>query len=240
MSNQPAKKTTKSRAPKKNKSVEIILPDLKDEDQNLKDVVVESVESVEPVVDSVVEPVVEPVIESVIESVDSVVEQDSDEKVSKKKKNYNTLLSEVENLKSIVDKYLEEHSEVKNDTTKLISKINKSITKIRSNVLKLNKTKTAISVPNSSGKSGFQKPVRISEEVAEFTGWDVNEPKARVDVTNFICNYIKEHKLQSTTDGRVILPDEKLTLLLKYNEEDHKKLTYASIQKLLAKHYTKI
>lgn len=164
-------------------------------------------------------------------------DESKDEKLSRKKKNYNNLLTEVEHLNALVEKYLVDHPDAKNDTSKLIKHLNKGLKKIRTQVLKLNKTKVVNQTGNSS-KSGFQKPVRISEAVASFTGWDVAEPRARVDVTNYICDYIKQNKLQSPQDGRVILADEKLSQLLNYESERDGRLTYATIQKLLAKHYS--
>ena len=166
-------------------------------------------------------------------------DESKDEKLSRKKKNYNNLLTEVEHLNALVEKYLVDHSDAKNDTSKLIKHLNKGLKKIRTQVLKLNKTKVVNQTGNSS-KSGFQKPVRISEAVASFTGWDVAEPRARVDVTNYICDYIKQNKLQSPQDGRVILADEKLSQLLNYESERDGRLTYATIQKLLARHYSPV
>src|SRR5690606_19579916 len=44
-------------------------------------------------------------------------------------------------------------------------------------------------------KSGFAKPLPISNELSEFTGWDVNEMKSRNDITRYICDYIKNNNL---------------------------------------------
>jgi chromatin remodeling complex protein RSC6 len=76
--------------------------------------------------------------------------------------------------------------------------------------------------------------------VAQFTGWSSAEPRARVEVTNFVCDYIKRNNLQSPTDRRVINADSDLSKLLDYQAERDGNLTYATIQKLLAKHYTPV
>ena len=199
------------------------------------------VESV-PVVESVTQPVEEVQVDNSIPPLLEEVKTDEVEtkgdKVSRKKKNYNNLMTQVEHLTKLVEKYLADHPDSKNDASRLIKHVSNGLKKIRSQVLKFDKTKVANT--NSKSRSGFQKPVKISEAVALFTGWDVNEPRARVDVTNYICDYIKQNKLQSPQDGRVILADEKLSGLLNYEAERDGRLTYATIQKLLAKHYSPV
>jgi len=83
--------------------------------------------------------------------------------------------------------------------------------------------------------SGFQKPIKISRELAKFTGWDENELYSRTDVTKFICNYIKENNLKNPTPGmgKQIIPDTKLKKLLGYNEKTDPELTYFNMQTFL-------
>jgi len=88
----------------------------------------------------------------------------------------------------------------------------------------------------SNGQSGFLKPVAISKEMAKFTGWVPAELKSRVDVTKFICNYIKEHNLQNPQDKREIFPDAKLHKLLNIKSGDPP-LTYYRIQSYMKHHF---
>ena len=88
----------------------------------------------------------------------------------------------------------------------------------------------------SNGQSGFLKPVAISKEMAKFTGWVPAELKSRVDVTKFICNYIKEHDLQNPQDKREIFPDAKLHKLLNIKSGDPP-LTYYRIQSYMKHHF---
>jgi upstream activation factor subunit UAF30 len=98
----------------------------------------------------------------------------------------------------------------------------------------MKKTKTT----GSSNGSGFMKPVRISKEMAKFTGWDVSEPKSRVDVTKFLCKYIKDNDLQNPEDRRQILADKKLAKLLNYDlAKDGVPLTYFYLQKKIQAHF---
>lgn len=164
----------------------------------------------------------------------------SNEKVSRRRKNFNQLLADVEVLNSIVEQYISDHKDIKStsELSKFLKSVDKGLKKVRSQVQKFGKQKTQTTANNSH--SGFQKPVRISSQVAEFTGWDVSQPRARVEVTNFVCDYIRSNSLQSPTDKRVILADARLSSLLEYQRERDGDLTYATIQKLLAKHYSPI
>ena len=86
--------------------------------------------------------------------------------------------------------------------------------------------------------SGFLKPVQISKELAAFTSWAHSQPRSRVDVTKYICNYIKTHDLQDPSDRRIIKVEEdpKLKKLLNYNTGDQP-LTYYTLQTYLKTHF---
>ncbi len=89
--------------------------------------------------------------------------------------------------------------------------------------------------------SGFMKPVKISKDLAKFTGWDDAQLRSRVDVTKYICSYIKEHNLQDGQDRRKIIPDNKLTSLLGYDrKKEGKDLTYYYLQTKLQPHFIKV
>ena len=92
----------------------------------------------------------------------------------------------------------------------------------------------------TSNNSGFLKPVKISKEMAKFTGWNETELKSRVDVTKYLCNYIKENNLQNPQDKRQINVDAKLSKLLKYDtKKETEPLTYYALQKHLKSHFIK-
>ena len=84
----------------------------------------------------------------------------------------------------------------------------------------------------------FLKPVKISKELAKFTGWDPAVEKSRVDVTKYICNYIKDNNLQNPTDRRQIQveKDPKFKKLLEFDSGSGV-LTYYSLQTYLKKHF---
>jgi len=85
--------------------------------------------------------------------------------------------------------------------------------------------------------SGFVKPTKISDELANFLGKEMGTEMARTDVTREINTYIRANNLQDKTNGRKIIPDNKLALLLKLSETDE--LTYFNLQKYMSPHFAK-
>lgn len=120
-----------------------------------------------------------------------------------------------------------------------LSKNVKILKNASSRIIK-NKRGTVVEKKIVNTNSGFLKPVRISKEMAKFTGWNADELKSRVDVTKYLCNYIKEKNLQNPKDRRQIIADTKLAKLLDYdNKKDTQPLTYFLIQSHLKKHFIK-
>lgn len=85
--------------------------------------------------------------------------------------------------------------------------------------------------------SGFVKPTKISDELANFLSKDKGSEMARTEVTREINAYIREHKLQDKDNGRIIRADKKLSSLLKLKSSDE--LTYFNLQKYMSPHFAK-
>ena len=85
--------------------------------------------------------------------------------------------------------------------------------------------------------SGFVKPTRISDELAQFLGKDVGSEMARTAVSKEINNYIRANQLQDKENGRKIHPDAKLSALLKTQASDE--LTYFNLQRFMKHHFIK-
>jgi upstream activation factor subunit UAF30 len=85
--------------------------------------------------------------------------------------------------------------------------------------------------------SGFVKPTKISNELADFVGRPRGSEMARTEVTRVLTAYIREHKLQDPLNGRRILADSKLGKLLKLQKTDD--LTYFNLQKHMSPHFAK-
>jgi upstream activation factor subunit UAF30 len=85
--------------------------------------------------------------------------------------------------------------------------------------------------------SGFVKPTKISDELANFLEKPIGSEMARTDVTREINKYIRSHNLQDKENGRKINPDDKLQTLLKLKKTDE--LTYFNLQRYMSPHFYK-
>lgn len=127
----------------------------------------------------------------------------------------------------------------KSKGVKFLRSVNKKLKTLRTHTLRITKQRKTSGRKNNTN-SGFLKPVNISKDLASFTGWDNSEMRSRVDVTKYICNYIKENDLQNPADRRQIRVDDdpKLKKLLGYDsKKDKKPLTYYSLQTYLKGHF---
>lgn len=85
--------------------------------------------------------------------------------------------------------------------------------------------------------SGFAKPSKVTKELCEFMNKAEGSEIARTEVTRALVAYIKENKLENTTNSKIISPDDKLKVLL--GLDDTQELTYFNIQKYMNKHFVK-
>ena len=138
-----------------------------------------------------------------------------------------------------------------NQFEKLVTQLNQmktQITGIQQNIKQLDKNvkkqmkclkKEVIKTKNKGNRqpSGFAKPSKVTKELCEFMNKAEGTEIARTEVTRALVAYIKENKLENTTNSKIISPDEKLKTLLELNDSDE--LTYFTIQKYMNKHFVK-
>jgi len=124
---------------------------------------------------------------------------------------------------------------------KFLRSLNKSLKQLKKDTARAMKQKRKNPNRAKNTSSGFMKPVAISGEMSKFTGWNSDELKSRVDVTKYICGYIRDNNLQNPDDRRQIVPDKKLQALLKLDKKSLKEepLTYYSLQKKIQPHFVK-
>ena len=138
-----------------------------------------------------------------------------------------------------------------NQFEQLVTQLNQmktQITGIQQNIKQLDKNvkkqmkclkKEVIKTKNKGNRqpSGFAKPSKVTKELCEFMNKAEGTEIARTEVTRALVGYIKENKLENTTNSKIISPDEKLKTLLELNDSDE--LTYFTIQKYMNKHFVK-
>lgn len=159
-----------------------------------------------------------------------------DDKKEKKTRNRRIITKETVNkdFETLQDNILEEIENIRDSKEKVkgvkflrsVNKLLKILHKDYKKVLKIKKKRKT-----TNTNTGFNKPVGITQLLADFTGWDVNKKYSRIETTRFLCKYIKDNKLQNPKDKRKIIPDEKLSKLLGYDPETAKQpMTYFRMQ----------
>jgi len=189
--------------------------------------------------------VVEEVAEEIADvETDVVVDPDVKKEVIKRRKPTRDSICELygklqEQLVGEIDRRRESSGSSKG--VRFLRNVNNQITTLRKHFERLVKPrKTEATARKQNQNSGFRKPVKLSSDMYKFTGWDASELRSRVDVTTYICDYIREHELQNSTDRREILADPKLSKLLKFDSKKEKDpLTYTRLQKFLKCHFIK-
>lgn len=165
--------------------------------------------------------------------------------VPEKKKRFvptrDSVLAEIKAMIAALDTEMDalRQSSTKSKGVKFLRSTNKRLKTLYTHVGRVVKPRKNVGRKPTTN-SGFLKPVRISDEMASFTGWNVKEPRSRVDVTKYICKYIKDHDLQNPDDRRQIRveQDPSLTKLLEYTPgTDVPPLTYYGLQTYMKKHF---
>ena len=186
--------------------------------------------------------------EEVVVDEEEVVDE-SDETSEKKKRVAPTRESVVSSFDEVIQMVETEIASLRDSSSKtkgvkFLRSLNKRLKTLKIQVSRIKQrssTKVVSSTTTNNTNSGFLKPVKISSDMAKFTGWNPDELKSRVDVTKFLCNYIRENNLQNPTDKRQIIPDAKLSKLIKYDsKKENEPLRYYSLQKFLKPHFMKI
>jgi chromatin remodeling complex protein RSC6 len=161
----------------------------------------------------------------------------SDSKKPRQTPSRDTVLTAFDELIEMVDDEIQRLRDgpIKTKGIKFLRSLNKRVKTLRNQTARVTKQKTK-TPRKGNNNSGFQKPVKISKELAKFAGWSEDELRSRVEVTKYICDYISEHNLQNPDDRRQIKPDTKLQKLLGYNPKTAEQpLRYYSIQTQLKK-----
>lgn len=151
---------------------------------------------------------------------------------------FETLLSDLEReIESLRDTNTKDTKARKAKGVKFLKSVTKNIKTLRNDASRVMRTRKQSTRPKNTS-SGFMKPVQISSEMAKFTGWEPDVPRSRVDVTKYLCQYIRENDLQNPEDRRIIRPDSQLKTLLNIQDGSKDPLTYYSLQKSIQHHFT--
>lgn len=126
---------------------------------------------------------------------------------------------------------------MKNQITSMQQNIKQLEKSVKKQMKGLKKEATKIKPKGNRAPSGFAKPSKVTKELCEFMNKTEGTEIARTEVTRALVAYIKENKLENTTNSKIISPDEKLKVLL--GIEEGQELNYFNIQKYMNKHFVK-
>ncbi len=85
--------------------------------------------------------------------------------------------------------------------------------------------------------NAFLKLRPISDELCAFMGVPSKTQKSQTDVTKFVSTYVKTHNCFDPKFKRRIVPDAKLSKLLRVSDKDE--VTYLNLQSFLKVHFLK-
>ena len=119
--------------------------------------------------------------------------------------------------------------------------LTKDVNKLRVSKASGKKQKRVVN-PDTPRKLGaLEKPVSISEELAEFLGLTKGEMYSRQQVTQGVNKFVKDNDLQNPENRRYILLESEAGLKLKSLLRDpDQPLTFFNIQRYLKVHYPKV
>jgi chromatin remodeling complex protein RSC6 len=85
--------------------------------------------------------------------------------------------------------------------------------------------------------NAFLKLRPISDELSTFMGLPAKSERSQTDVTKFVATYVREHSCFDPNFKRRIIPDAKLSKLLR--AKDGQEITYLNLQSFLKVHFLK-
>ena len=110
-------------------------------------------------------------------------------------------------------------------------KLSNALTAIHKKDLKLLNKPKKIRKP-----CGFALPSPVSDIMCSFLGKPPASLVSRIEITQFINDYIKKFSLENPTNKQFIIPNDSLWAILGNDARDQK-LTHFTIQKYINKHF---
>ena len=142
---------------------------------------------------------------------------------------------------SMMTELLDTLAKTSKSLTAEMKALTKDVNKLRVSKAGSKKQKRVVN-PDTPRKLGaLEKPVPISEELAEFLGLTKGEMYSRQRVTQGVNKFVKDNDLQNPENRRYILLESEAGLKLKSLLRDpDQPLTFFNIQRYIKVHYPKV
>ena len=118
------------------------------------------------------------------------------------------LPTQFNNLNQIINIFKTQLNDIQNQVKAIEKNVKKEL-KNSQQQSQAKEVKKSTSIP-----IGFAKPAKVSAELCIFMNRPVGSEISRVDATQYLLKYIREHKLQEMTERKKIKLDETLSKLL--------------------------
>jgi chromatin remodeling complex protein RSC6 len=143
-----------------------------------------------------------------------------------------------ENIFKQFDSILEDLTNLKTNFSSIQNKVKILEKNVKKDYKKLSKEAEKNKNKGNRKPSGFAKPTIVSKELCEFLNKSEGTQIARTDVTRALIDYITKNNLQNNTNKQIIVPDDKLKVLLGIKDNEPS-LSYFTLQKYMNKHFIK-
>ena len=143
-----------------------------------------------------------------------------------------------ENIFKQFDSILEDLTNLKTNFSSIQNKVKTLEKNVKKDYKKLSKEAEKNKNKGNRKPSGFAKPTIVSKELCEFLNKSEGTQIARTDVTRALIDYITKNNLQNNTNKQIIVPDDKLKILLGIKDNEPS-LSYFTLQKYMNKHFIK-
>lgn len=166
------------------------------------------------------------------------VEEKKEEEKKEEEKTEQPKLSKSDELIKTVDETFDSIINTHKDMSKMFREQIQNMKGLQNKVHKMTKSlrkEKRNKRDQKSKPSGFNKPIKVSNELCSFLNIKEDELIARTTVTKLVHDYIKGQNLKDEKDGRIIKADDKLRGLLKLKPEEE--LTFFNLQKYLNVHF---
>jgi chromatin remodeling complex protein RSC6 len=161
-----------------------------------------------------------------------------------------TTTDSITNLQTEVEEKMSESDIVFSQMTNTLEMVNKlqlemkditiNLKSIQKFLVKAGKTSSKKNVKkilkDKKPPSGFAKPTKISDELADFLEIEKGSFLPRTEVTRLIHQYVVKNGLRDENDKRHITPDDNLKKILNNYDKD---VTYFNLQSFVKHHFIK-
>lgn len=149
-----------------------------------------------------------------------------------------TVSSQVHELLTVARENAHQLSELARQQESRIRQLEKMIAKLEKEAGKRKRRVGGSGAKKGETPKGFNKKYQVSDALCSFLGMDKGSQMTRLEIVGRVRQYANDNNLKDPQNGRVIIPDAKLTKL--FNVPKDQQLTIFNIQRYITPHVTAV